>query len=144
MHQRIRLHRRQFVVDGRQLLILGRNQLRRLLRDMRIARQNRGHRLADIADFVESEDRLIVKGRPVIGLRNELADILAGDDAMHAGERPRRGGIDAPDHPMRHGRAEHFAVKHARQAHVVRVFGTAAHLGARFKPRQLSADLLHG
>jgi hypothetical protein len=144
VHQRVRLHCSQLVIDGRQLVVFGRNQLCSLLRDVRIARQNGRDRLADIANLVKCEDRLIAKGRAVIGLGNELANILAGHDAMYAGERPCGRGVDAPDDAVRHGRAGHLAVQHARQAQIMRVFGAAANFGAGFQARQLSADLLHG
>jgi len=143
MHQRVRLHRGQLVIDRRQFVVFRRNQLRSLFGDVRIARQNGGNWLADITHFVERENRLIVKGGAVIGLGNELADIFAGHDAMYARERPCGRGVDAPDYAVRHGRAEHLAVQHARQAQIVGVFGAPADFGARFQPRQLSADLLH-
>ncbi len=90
MDQNVRLHRLDFVVDRRQFFVFGGDHLHGLLGDMRIARQHDRDRLADMAHFVERQDRLIVEGRAVIRLGNKLLDIVAGDDAIHAGKLFRR------------------------------------------------------
>jgi len=138
------LHRRDLVVYRRQFVVFGRDQLHRVLGDMRIGGEHHRDRLADVVHLVERQDRLIVEGGTVIGLGNDLVDVFAGDDAVHAVERTRRRGVDAADAAVRHGRAEHLAVQHAGQAQVMRIFGAAGDLGARFEPRQLSADFTHG
>ena len=43
----------------------------------------------------------------------ELAHVLAGDHGEHAGQRLRRGGVDAQDLRMRVGRADHMGVEGA-------------------------------
>ena len=73
--QDIGLHGLDFVIDRRQFLVFGGDQLHRLFGDMRIAGQHHRDRLADMAHFVERQDRLIVKGRAVVGFRDELLDI---------------------------------------------------------------------
>ena len=98
----VRLHRRDFVIDRRQFVVFDLDQLRGALGDMRIARQHGRDRLADMVHLVERQDRLIVKRRTVIGLANQLADILAGDDAMHAGDGSRGARVDAADAAVRH------------------------------------------
>jgi hypothetical protein len=143
VHQRIRRHRRDLIVDSGQLVIFGRDQLRGLLGNMRIARQNGGDRLADITHFFERQYRLIVKGGTVIRFRNELAYILAGNNAMHTRKCLRSRGIDAADASVRHGRAKNLAIQHAGHAQIMRIVGAAAYFGARFKARKLSTDLVH-
>ena len=133
MHQNVGLHGLDFVIDRRQFLIFGGDQLHCLFGDMRIARQHDRDRLADMAHFVERQNRLIVKGRAVIGLGDQLLDVGAGDDAIDAGKLFGRLRVDADDAPMRHRRAEHFAVEHARQAQMMRVVGAAGDFGADFE-----------
>ena len=76
VHDDVGLDRLDLVVDRRQLLVFGVDQLHRLLGDVRILGQHHGDRLADMAHLVEREDRLVVEGRAVIGLGDDLADIL--------------------------------------------------------------------
>ena len=102
MDDDVGLHRRDFVVDRRQFLVFDLDQLRGALGDMRIARQHGGDRLADMVHLVERQDRLVVKCRTVIGLRDQLADILAGDDAMHAGDGLCGTRVDVADAAVRH------------------------------------------
>ena len=143
VNQSVGLHRRDLVIHRRQFVIFGGDQLHGLLGDVRIASQHGRNRLADITHFVERQDRLVVKGGAVIGFRDQLADIFAGDDAVHAGQLPRRLRIDAADAPVRHGRAKHFAVQHAGQPQIMRIIGAPGHLGAHFKPRNIPSDLVH-
>ncbi len=103
VHDDVRLHRRDLVVDGRQFVVFGGDQLRGPLGHVRVARQHHGDRLADVTHLVERQDRLVVKGRAVIGLGDQLADVFAGHDAMHARDRARRLRIDAADAAVRQG-----------------------------------------
>jgi len=98
----VRRHRRDLVVDRRQFVVFDLDQLRGVFGDVRIARQHGGDRLADMVHLVERQDRLIVKRRTVIGLRDQLADILAGDDAMHAGDGLCGARVDGADAAVRH------------------------------------------
>ena len=102
MDDDVGLHRRDFVIDRRQFLVFDLDQLRGALGHMRIARQHGGDRLADMVHLVERQDRLVVKRRTVIGLGDQLADILAGDDAMHAGDGARCTHVDVADAAVRH------------------------------------------
>ena len=144
VHQRVGRHGGDLVINRGQLLIVRRDQLRGLLGHMRIARQDRRDRFADVAHFVERQDRLIVERGTIVRLGNELADVFAGDDAMHAGKRPRRLRVDAANAPVRHRRAKNLAVEHAGQAQVMRIFRAATDLGAHLKARHVPADLIHG
>ena len=110
---------------------------------MRIARQYGRDRLPDITHFVERQDRLVVEGRAVIGIRDQLADIFAGDDTMHPGQLPRRLRVDAADTPMRYRGAKHFAVQHARHTQIVRIVRASGDFGAHFKPGNISSDLIY-
>ena len=53
-------------------------------------RQHHRHRLAGVAHFVDGKYRLIVKRRAVVRLGDQLANILAGVNGEHAGQRARR------------------------------------------------------
>ena len=88
--QDVGLHGLDFVIDRRQFLVFGGDQLHRLFGDMRIACQHHRDRLADMAHFVERQNRLIVESRAVIRLGDKLLDIGAGDDAIDAGKLARR------------------------------------------------------
>jgi hypothetical protein len=118
-------------------------QLRGALGDMRVAGQHHGDRLADMAHLVQRQDGLIVKRRAVIRFGDNFSNILAGDDAMDAGDFPRCAGINVADAAVRHRRPRDFAVEHAGQAQIVHVVGAAGDLGAHFEARNLSPDLLH-
>ena len=132
------------VEDRRQFLVFGDNELRRLFGDMRIVGDDGGDRLADIVHLVQREDRLVVEGRPVIGIGDDLADILAGIDAVDAGKRARLAHVDRLDAAVRQRAAEDLAAQHAGQPHQMRVFGAAAHFRLGFQPRQRAPDLLAG
>ncbi len=90
VHQRLVFRRLDLIEHRRQLLVLRYDQRNRLLGDVRIGSQHDRHRLADIIYFVDGEDRLIVEGRSVIGIGDDLAHVLGGDDAVDPGHFPRR------------------------------------------------------
>ena len=102
VHDRLRGHGLDLVEHRRQLLVLGLDQLRRLLRDVRIGREHDRDRLADIVHLAGGEDRLVVEGRAVERIGDDLAHVVDGDDAVHAGKRARRAHVDALDAAMRH------------------------------------------
>ena len=136
-----RRHRLDFVVDRRQLLIFGDDRVRRGFRDMGIGGEHDGDRLADEAHFVDGQDRLVVERRPVIGIGDDLADVIRGDDAENAGDFLRRGRVDRLDAAVRHGGTKNLAVQHAGQPHQMGVFGAAGDLLAAFEARHRAADL---
>ena len=141
VHQDLRGQRLDLVEDRRQFLVFGDDQLRRLLGDMRIGGEHHRDRLADVAHLVDRQDRLVVECRPVIGLRDDLAHVVDGDDAIDAGHLLGRAGVDRLDAAVRDRAAEDLAVQHAGQPHGVGVFGAAGDLLARLEPRQRAADL---
>jgi hypothetical protein len=141
MHIDLRGHRLDLVVDRRQLLVFGDDLLHGLLGDMRIGREHDRDRLAHEAHLVDREDRLVVECRPIIGMRDDGADVVRGDDAEDARDLLRRAGVDRLDAAMRDGAAEDLAIQHAGQAQIVGVFGAARDLVARLQARQRTADL---
>ncbi len=69
--------RRLDLVENRgQFFVVGNNLLYRLLCDMRIARKHDRNRLPDKVHLVDGKDRLIVKRRTVIRIRDYLAHVV--------------------------------------------------------------------
>ncbi len=141
VHQHLVVGGFDLVEHRGQFLIFRDDELHRLLRDMRIGGEHGRHRLADIVHLVDGEDGLVVEGRAVIRLGNDLAHVFRRDHAIDAGERFRRAGIDRLDAAVRHGAAEDLGMQHALQAHRVGIFGSARDLLAGFEPRQRASDL---
>ncbi len=141
VHDRVRVRGLALVEDGGQFLVLGDDEARRMLGDVRVFRQHHRDRLAGEAHLAVGEDRLVVKGRPVIGIGDDGLHVVDGDDAVHAFERSRGAHVDALDPSVRDGAAEDLAVQHAGKLKVMCVFGAARDLGARFEPRQRASDL---
>jgi hypothetical protein len=143
VHHDLVLRRLDFVEHRRQFVILGDDQ-GGLLRHMGIVRQHHRDGLADIMHLVDGEDRLVVEGRAVIGVRDDLAHVLRGDDAVDARHRLGGAGVDQSDPAVGDGRAEDPAEQHARQPQIMGVFRPSRDLLARFQPRQRAADLAAG
>ena len=141
MHDRPRGQRLDLVIDRRKLVVFRRDQLHRLLGHVRIGGKHHRDRLAHMADLLMRQDRLVVEGRAVIGMRDERKNIVDGDDPGDAGQRARRAGVDAADAAMRHGAAKHLAIEHAGQAQVMHIFRTPRDLLARLQARDALADL---
>ena len=89
MHDDIRRHRLDFVVDGRQFFVFSGDQAYRLLGDTTVGSKHDRDRLAGKTDFAVRQDRLIVKSGTVIRMRNDLADVIDGNDPIDALERLR-------------------------------------------------------
>jgi hypothetical protein len=141
VHHRLRGHRLDLVVYRRHRLVLGDDEVRGLLRHVRIGGEHDGHRLADVAHLVDGEDRLVVEGRPEMQVRNDLQQVGGHHDAVHAADGLRGGHVDALDAAMRHRAAEYLAVQHSRQLEVVHVLGAAGDLEPGLEPRDRAADL---
>jgi hypothetical protein len=136
VHGHARGHRFDFVVERGQLLVLRDDLLRCRLGHMRIARQHDRNRLADEADLVDSENRLVVECRPVVRVGNDHTDVVGGHDTMHAGKFLSGGGIDRSDAAMRQRAAKDLPIQHARQPHGVGIFSASGDLLARLEARQ--------
>ena len=84
---------------------------------MRIGGEHDRHRLADIAHLADREDRLVVEGRAVIGLRDDLADFFGVTTRYTPGIARAALDVDRLDAAVRDRAAEDLAVQHAGQAH---------------------------
>ena len=120
---------------------MGNDFLRCRLGNMRILREHDRDGLANEADLVHGQDRLVMKRRPVIRVGYDFADVLGSDDAIDAWKSFCRANVDGPDAAMRHSAAKDLSKQHAWQTHGVRVFGAAADFLARFETRQRAPDL---
>ena len=80
-----RRHRFDFVVDRLHFLVFGDDGVGGSFGNMRIGGEHDRDRLADKADLVHRQDRLIVERRAVIGIGDDFNDILRGDDAKTPG-----------------------------------------------------------
>jgi hypothetical protein len=87
--------RLDFVEHRRHRLVVDFDRLRRLFGNMRVGGEHCRDRLAGMANLALSKDRLVVKGRAVIGLGDDGANIRGGDDAVHPGDRGGCAGVDA-------------------------------------------------
>jgi len=141
VHEDLRGHRLDLVIDRGQFLVFRNDFLRRRLGDVGIGGDHDRHRLADEADLVDRQDRLVVEGRPVIGVGDDFANVVGGYDAIDARNLLRRAGVDRLDAAMRDRAAKDFPMQHAGQTHRVSVFGAPADLVARFETGQRTADL---
>ena len=142
VHDRLGRRRLDLVEDRGQLLVLGDDLARRLLGDVRIARQHHRNRLAEEADLLEREhELLVVKGRPVVRVRQDGKDIAAGDDARDTFDGEGLAHVDALDLAVRDGATEDLSVEHPGKAQVRDVLGRAADLGACLEPRNGASDL---
>ena len=144
VHQRLVFGRLDLVEHRRQFLVVGHDLLHGLIGDMRIAGEHDRDRFADKMHLADRQDRLVVERRPVIGIGDDFAHVVAGVDGVDAGHLAGGAGVDRLDAAMRHGAAEDLCMQHAGQLHQMRVFGTAGHLVAPFEPRQRAADLSAG
>ena len=141
VHIGFRRHGFDFVVDRLHFLVFGDDGVGGSFGDVRVGGEHHRDRLADETDLFHRQDRLIVERWAVIGIGDDLDDILCGDDAIDAGHFFRRAGVDRFDAAMRDGRTEDLAVQHAGQTHQMRVLGAAGDLFARFEARHRAADL---
>jgi hypothetical protein len=94
-----------------------------------------GHRrdlLADVADDVREEDRVLEPG--------DVRGFGAAQDGPHAPERLGLRRVDPPDAGVRVGAAQHPGVELAGQPNVVGVLGAAGHLQVALDARDRLAD----
>src|SRR5215469_2657770 len=129
------------VEDRRQFLIVDDNELCGLLGNMRIAGEHHPDGLADVTHLVDRQNRLIMEGRTVIGMWDDLDNVVASDDAVNAGNFERLAKVDVLETPMRDGAAHNLAHEHTWQAHMMYVFGPAGDLGDGLESRNGAANL---
>ena len=133
--------------DDRQLLDLDNDRLGRVLGQIGILREHRGHRVADIAHAPLGQHRLAVGFEPLrrpVGAeidRPDVGDVLGGPDGDDARHRPCLGCVDGDDLPMGVGRAHHAHVELAGKGDVGDEAGSAGDqrrvLEALYRPPQI-------
>ena len=130
----------------RQGLDVERDRIERVLGGRRAFCQHERDRLADIAHFLVRDHGLLVRlelGRGFLAQRNRRyrrADFRRRDHGMHAGPRPRRGGVDRADAPMGDGTAQDRRVQQVLVGEVVDVLAAAAQEAKILEPLHRAAD----
>ena len=121
------LDRLERVEDGRQFLVLDANQPSGLFGGLLVDSDHAGHLVADITHLRLGQRVL------VLGLGHDavhpVGDVVAGQDALDAGQRESRRGVDVEHDAVRDGRAHHAPPEHPGQGQVVGEQGLPAHLG---------------
>src|SRR5262249_35838375 len=111
--------------DRRQRLDRDRDRIQRVLGRGGTLGENEGERLADVADLVVGDDRLLerleLRGRilPQRNRRYHRADLGGRDDGVHAGTRAGGGSVDRADTPVRHRAAQDHRVQEIFAAEIV-------------------------
>ena len=119
---RIGLERLDRVVDGRQLLELDLDQAGGVGGDVGVVGDDRGDRVADIADDIIGEDRLVTQDRPEDRLDpRQRADLRPGQDQPDAGDSARGGHVDPDDARVRRAAADELRMEHPGQHDVDRI-----------------------
>ncbi len=122
---------------ARQFFIVDLDQPRREPRRRFGFGRHRRDRLADIAHLALGDGVLVLdEGAHAM----PFAEILAGDDGVHAGHRQRFAEIVALDAGMGVRAAEQGAVQHARAIEIGDVLRAALDLLAHLDARQIGAD----
>ena len=108
------------IEQRRQFLDLDRDQFGGILGNVRVFREHRGDRLADITHLVRGQHRLAVRrellDRPLAEIdRADVVDVFRGPHRDHARQRARFAGIDRNDAAVRVIGAHHPHVKLARR-----------------------------
>ena len=123
MHQSgVLLDRVLNIQHRRQLVVIYFNQLQRFLRRVDGQRRNGSHRITDVANLFDRNDRLIFEHRAVVGLDALIMkNVLARQYRYDAANFLRVRSIDAIDARMRIRTAQNLPVTHPRHAHVRQV-----------------------
>jgi hypothetical protein len=108
------------VVVGVQQLVLDADQLERRVGRVLVERRDRGDGIADEAHLVDRERVLVLRPGDHAVLDRQVAP---ADHRVHARQRQRSRGVDAPDPGVRVRAAQRLRVQHARQGDVVGVDG---------------------
>ena len=145
--RRAGLQRLQGVVDAGDRLQLELDQLRRVVGDVTGLRRDQRQRLAEVAHPVSHQNRLVGIEPLLAGLagdvggRGAVGEVVGGEHAGDAPERPCLRDIEADEPCARDIGAEHPHVQHVRH-HVIAGVGRAArHLARRIGAGQRLADL---
>jgi hypothetical protein len=144
VHDGLGRHRLDFVVDGRQRLVLYLHEPGCSVGNVGIRREHERHGLARMTHLVDRKDRLIVECGPVMGIGNQRADVFGGEDAMHARHRLRGADIDTADAAMGDRAAHDRSVQHAGQRDVMDIGRSPRELRLRFLADERASDLRRG
>ena len=138
------LHRGLGIDHRLERLVLDLDQLGAILGDVAAVGEHRRHRLADVADLADGHARplaLLEHGRREDLLAERQThglergrDVLAGEDAAHAGQPERRAGVDAGDPGVRVRTADEGDVQGSRQPDVIHVLRLPAQEAWVFHP----------
>ena len=134
---------------SRQLLDVQRDQRQRILGDVAAVRDHHRDRLADVSDLLARQDERRdvrrkhrarkLQRQPVGGeTRPQVRERV---DRVHAGQRPRRAGVDGADQAVRGRAAQERGFKQAVRAEVVDEAAGAAQQRPVFDARHALADV---
>jgi hypothetical protein len=113
------------VGDDRQRLVLDDDRLGGAARLLRVLRGDDRHRLAEVADAVDRQHRLVAELEPVALV---AGNVVVREDGVDALERERRREVDRADARVCVRAAERVAPEHPRGGEVARVRELARHL----------------
>ena len=122
---RVRQNRRQGINNSIKVFVLDLDQREGFHSRNFVIGGDSGHRLADVEHLVARHDPAVSQ-RP--GAEENIREVLAGNDAPHAGQRLGCRRVYTDNAGMAAGTGQHLAHKHFRQVDVARVGGVAGHL----------------
>ncbi len=121
-------HRLFRIEDRGQVLVLDLDPAERLLGEGDRLRGDERDRLADVADRLERQDRRVRAGAHCaaglagqVGVQLRAFDVLAGEHARDAGQRPCLRDVESDDPRVRPAAPKHLDVEHVRHREIGRV-----------------------
>ena len=109
----------QHVKDRRQRLVIDLDQLQRILGGPMIRGRHRDDGIANVANSVHREDRLIAKRRTEVRIDpRHLRDIGTGEHRGDTGQRRGLGFVDAQNPRVRVRTSQHSNMEHSRHLDV--------------------------
>ena len=107
--------------DGLEFFILNVDELQSLERRPLVDRDHGGHRLAGVANFVDSEERMILYRVTVV--RIQPIEIISGNYAVDARVGFRFGLVDGDNFCVGVGAAQNLGVGHADEPEIAHIGG---------------------
>jgi hypothetical protein len=128
--RRLRLYRLKHIDNRRQGFVIDLNELQGIFGRTLVLRRNRYHRITDVADFIDSKNRLIAKCRTIIWVdARHLCDLRAGQHCRHAVEPFGSGFFDSNDSRVRIKAAQDRDVEHSRHLYITHVQCSPSYFG---------------
>jgi hypothetical protein len=93
-------------------IVFHRDEIGRFFRNVRIICKNDGHRLADMPDLVQGEDRLVMERGTVVWICEGAPNIFTADNGINAIYRSCGICIDPDNSSMRYRTAKDFSMEH--------------------------------